>query len=298
MSRHRLLLTAVVLVACAPAEAQVSWVRRDPVRSVRSAPFANRELDESSGLAASRAHPGVLWTIEDSEAGPYLFATDTLGRDLGTWQVVGIENWDWEAISRGPCPGGTCLHIADTGDNSRSRDHVAIYRIREPDPAAAGRRVRDAEKLTVRYPAGAHDVEALVVTPTQDLLLVSKGGDGGAHLFRVPAAAWKSKGTATAEALGTLPLPPGGSFVSWVTDAALAPDGRRVAVRTYADVYFFELAAGGRLTPAKPPVVCSIFGLQLQGEGIDWLDARRLALSAERSFGVAGGVAIVECPDR
>ena len=298
MSRHRLLLTAAILLGCAPAEAQVSWVRRDPVRAVRSVPFANRELDESSGLAASRAHPGVLWTIEDSGTGPYLFATDTLGRDLGTWEVPGIENRDWEAISRGPCPAGTCLHIGDTGDNSLTRDRVTIFRIPEPDPAAASRRVRGAERLTVRYPAGAHDVEALVVTPAQDLLLVSKGGAGGAHLFRVPGAAWKSKGTATAEPLGTLPLPPGGSFVSRVTDAALAPDGRRVAVRTYADVYFFELAADGSLAPAKPPIVCSIFGLQLQGEGIDWLDARRLALSAERSFGVAGGVAIVECPDR
>jgi len=297
VSRPRVLLAAALLLGCAPAEAQVAWVRRDPVRSVRSTPFANTELDESSGLAASRAHPGVLWTVEDSEAGPYLFAADTLGRDLGTWEVLGIENRDWEAISRGPCPAGTCLHVGDTGDNARTRDRITIYRIREPDPSAAGRRVRGAEALTVRYPAGAYDVEALVVTPAQDLLLVSKGGDGGAHLFRVPAAAWKSKDVATAEPLGTLQLPPGG-VVGRVTDAALAPDGRRVAVRTYGDIYFFELASGGRLAPARPPIVCNTFGLQLQGEGIDWLDARRLVLSSERAFGVAGGIAIVECPDR
>src|SRR4051794_6987818 len=34
----------------------------------------SREITESSGLAASRKHPGVFWTHNDSGNGPYIFA--------------------------------------------------------------------------------------------------------------------------------------------------------------------------------------------------------------------------------
>lgn len=292
------LATVAAMAACAPAEAQVAWERREPVHTVRVAPFQNPELDESSGLAASRAHPGVLWTIEDSGTSSALFATDTLGRDLGRWEVARIDNFDWEALSRGPCPGGTCLYIGDVGDNAGRRSHVTVYRIREPDPAVHTRYLRGAESLSVRYPDGHHDVEALIVTPKQDLLLISKGQNGGPQVFRVPASAWRLKQPAMAEALGPLPLPTSGGLVGRVTDAALSPDGRRVVVRTYVDLYFFELTGEGRLAPTKPPIACGIFGLEIQGEGVDWLDAHRLALSGERAFGIAGGISIVECPDR
>ena len=106
MNRPLALLAAAALAACAPAEAQVSWERRDPLRTVRVAPFENEDLDESSGLAASRAYPGVLWTIEDSGTGPDIFAVDTLGRHLWSWEVAGIANADWEAIGLGPCRRG------------------------------------------------------------------------------------------------------------------------------------------------------------------------------------------------
>ena len=95
MNRPLALLAAAALAACAPAEAQVSWERRDPLRTARVAPFENEDVDESSGLAASRAYPGVLWTIEDSGTGPDIFAVDTLGRHLWSWEVAGIANADW-----------------------------------------------------------------------------------------------------------------------------------------------------------------------------------------------------------
>ena len=297
MNRPLALLAAAALAACAPAEAQVSWERRDPLRTVRVAPFENKDLDESSGLAASRAYPGVLWTIEDSGTGPDIFAVDTLGRHLWSWEVAGIANADWEAIGLGPCRRGSCLYIGDTGDNTGKRAHVTLYRVREPNPAVRTRYLRGAESVSFRFPDGRPDVEALIVTPKQDVLLITKARVGSPQLYRVPASAWRATQPVTAELLGILPLPDGG-VVGRVTDAALSPDGSRVVVRTYVDLYFFELAANGGLTPARPPIVCGIFGLELQGEGVDWLDERRLALSGERQMGVAGGIAIVECPDR
>jgi hypothetical protein len=297
VSRVAALLAAALLAAGARVEAQVTWVRREPVRTVRSAPFENAELDESSGLAASRQHAGVLWTIEDSGSGPWLFAVDTLGRDRGRWELGGGVNRDWEAIRLGPCPAGSCLYIGDVGDNAGRRDEGSIYRIPEPDPATARGTLRGAERLSFHYPDGPHDVEAMIVTPDQNILLISKGRHDSAQLYRLPASAWTSGSRITAEALGALPLPDVG-VAGRVTDAALAPAGRRVVVRTYVDLYLFDLGGGDSLTPSDPPVACGIFGLEAQGEGVDWLDDRRLALSAERAFGISGGIAIVECPWR
>src|SRR2546427_1152391 len=77
--------------------------------------FRSRRLTESSGVVASRAHPGILWTHNDSGDGPYLYATDLHGTDRGVVKVTGARNVDWEDIARGPCPGqarvADCIYI-------------------------------------------------------------------------------------------------------------------------------------------------------------------------------------------
>ena len=68
----------------------------------------------------------------------------------------------------------------------------------------------------------------------------------------------------------------------WVTDAALSPDGQRLAVRTYNEVDVFPLFPTGRL---GSPLTCNAAGLGLQGEGIAWLDQTRLLLTSEQPAG-------------
>lgn len=294
-------MAALLLVASA-TRAQDPWLRREPLRAERTGTFENTGLTESSGLTASRIHPGVLWTFEDSHTSPVIFATDTLGRDLGAWRVPGARNIDWEAMALAPCAPAACLYIADTGDNDERRSSVTIYRVPEPVPGEPGARdtTSTPESITVRYPDGPHDVEAMVVTSDQNILLVSKGRSGGIRLYRIPTSAWRpdeaNRRDVIAESLGRLPLEADGGIASQVTDAALASDGHGVVIRTYADLYFFERDARDRLSPATPPVACSILGLELQGEGITWLDDATLALSTEEAFGVPGGVSVVRCP--
>ena len=72
--------------------------------AVQTGQFASPRLRESSGVAASRAHAGVLWTHNDSGDGPYLYATDLRGHDRGFLLVPGAEATDWEDMGLGPCP--------------------------------------------------------------------------------------------------------------------------------------------------------------------------------------------------
>jgi hypothetical protein len=102
-----------------------------------------------------------------------------------------------------------------------------------------------------------------------------------------------------AEALGPLPIDSGAGLSRLVTDAALAPDGRDVAIRTYGDIYFFRLSDGPRrLEPGPGGRACSVRGLESQGEGVAWLDDSTLVLTSERGQGSEGTVSVARCGPR
>jgi hypothetical protein len=269
---------------------------------VLSGTFQNSRLVESSGVAVSHAHPGVLWTHNDSGDGPYLYATNLHGVDYGVIRVSGARAVDWEDIALGPCPlaGGDCLYIGDTGDNLERRVSVRVYAVTEPDPpvtAADSLHVtRGARVLTLRYPDGAHDVEALYVSPHDTALyLVSKGRTRSIRLYRVPRAAWEAGGTVTAQVVQTLPIVPDRAAGRLVTGAAVRSDGGLVAIRTYTDIYFFIPQPSGRLAPVRRRP-CPVAGAERLGEAIDFLNDSTLVLTSEADPLGPGTIHTARCP--
>ena len=274
--------------------AQAPWEMRRADHPRPGGRFEHPLLRESSGVAASRRQPGILWTLNDSGNDAAIFATDTLGRDYGAFAVAGSENRDWEAIAIGPCGPRECIYIADTGDNGKRRPSVRIYRVTEPSVAAGHPRSPRAEVLEVRYPDGPRDVEAEFVGTDGAVYLIAKGRGRSPRAYRITAEAWESDETVVAEDIGRLPISTGG-LGSEVTDAALSPSGDVVAVRTYLAIYLFTLTGEGTLVPLG--IACDAAGLQLQGEGISWLDDRVLVLTSEGGFGSPGTIVLLECGD-
>lgn len=289
----RLPLLLVILPAALSAQSSAPL----PVDAVRTGTFQDPALTESSGVARSRTMPGVLYSINDSGNPPILFATDSTGRSLGRWTVPGVQNRDWEALAIGPCAVGSCLYIADTGDNQEQRAAARLYRLREPTRLERFRGAPDAtpldlDSIIVRYPDGPHDVEAMWIDGTGAIMLVSKGRSGGVRLYRVPAASG-APNPVQAELLQILPIVPDQRLGRWVTDAARSPSGRTVAIRTYTELYLFPQTGPSRL---GTPTICSLAGLEPQGEGVEWLDDRRLILVSEAPVGtVAGPLHVVRC---
>ena len=77
------------------------------------------------------------------------------------------------------------------------------------------------------------------------------------------------------------------------TAAARSPDGHTVAVRTYTEIYLFPVTGMGRL---GAPASCNVAGLEPQGEGIEWLDGRRMILTSEKyPDGRPGPIHVVSC---
>jgi hypothetical protein len=264
----------------------------DTARVIHQSAFSNSALKESSGLVASRREAGVLWTLNDSGNPPELFATDTSGKDRGVFRIANAQNRDWEALGLARCGTQDCLYIAEVGDNGSRSPTVRLYRVAEPGRNASSGVLQPNGAIEFTYQDGPRNVEAILVTPAQDVYLISKERAGGGRVYLIDHAAWSNRDVATARFIQDLPLPEGMGYQ--VTDATLARDGASVAIRTYSYIFFFKLEQG-KLVPDRDRHRCYAAGLDVQGEGITWLTDGRLATSSERISALGGTISIVEC---
>ncbi|MCG8966942.1 WD40 repeat domain-containing protein [Streptomyces sp. CL12-4] len=179
-------------------------------------------ITESSGLAASRLHPGVYWTHNDQDNGPYLYAVDgATGETVARVALSGVGTpRDVEAISIGP---GNKIFVGDIGDNlGGTWPYVWIYEL--PEPKELKDQTVKATQYVVKYADGARDAESMVVHPkTGRVYIIDKNEDGG-HLYEGPA---KLSSSGTNVFRPTVPVD------LWATDAAFSPDGEQLAVRGY-----------------------------------------------------------------
>lgn len=282
-------------IGCTPAPLDPGpWEATAPATLVTVADLAGGALRETSGVAASRRYPGILWSHNDSGHPAEIVATDTSGKILGAWTVPGATNVDWEDLALGPCPAGACLYIGDTGDNSERRSSITIYRVPEPDPRVPTAELPGADALRIRLPDQARDIEALHVDRDSAVWLVSKGRSGPIVLYQIPAAAW-GRDSAEAIWIDSLPIYHHVPSRHMVTGSAVSPGGDRVVVRTYHDLFLFERSAGGGLLPTRPPNRCDLEGLEVQGEGVDWWDESTLVLTSEANVGVPARLRLVDC---
>jgi hypothetical protein len=240
--------------------------------------FTDGNLVEVSGLAASARNSGTIWANNDSGDSARLFAVAESGATRVTYTITGASAQDWEdlAIGPGPIEGQPYLYIGDIGDNGRSRGSVVVYRVAEPAIAGSGTQaLGGAAALTLRYPDGARDAEALFVDPQSgELYIASKSGTGGAvGIYRAPANL-AAGSTTVMTRVGTLNLPSGSS--NSVTGAAIAPDGKSIAVRTYGAVRLWAREDGQSVAAALATAECrGPVPAESQGESITFRPDRR-----------------------
>jgi len=265
-------LTALLAACNAPAEA--------PARL--SGLLVNPPLAEVSGLAASRAHPGVLWLHNDGGNTPYLYAVSRRGRLLARMRVLGVPNTDWEDLAAFQLRGTSYLLLADTGDNGGLRRTLQLHVIAEPR-SLAQTSLQPAWSIVFRWPDGPRDCEAVAVDAAAgEVLLVSKKRVP-AELFSVPLRP-RGEGVVRARALGRLaglsgPGSGAGALAqapleAQVTAADIAPDGRQLAVLTYGQLLVYPRR--GRESWAQA------VGRAPQRRGFSWLpQAEALGWSAD-----------------
>jgi hypothetical protein len=214
---------------------------------------AEEELTETSGIAASRRHEGVIWAHNDSRNDAAVFAVGVDGAALGRFDLDGVRQLDWEdmAIGPGPDPAVDYLYIGDIGDNLAFRPEVILLRVPEPDPTSGGSTIGGVERFGLVYPTPGINAEALAVDPiTGDIVIVAKDPTGTAAVFWAPAAELTAGGLTALRQIAALEL---GAEVS-AADISVAGD--MIALRGYRQIWVwprFDLDLGVTLaaTPCR-----------------------------------------------
>jgi hypothetical protein len=257
-------------------------------------------VDESSGLAASRRTPGLLWTHNDSDGQPVLYAINSDGRLHGSVRVAGIKNIDWEDMASFELDGRSWLLIADTGDNSGRRKDCALYIIAEPDAEdlSPGRElsVPVAWKTPVRYPDGPHDCESVAVDVREGNVYLLRKRIHPNALFVLPLRPTAPDATPMAREVGwikNIPQPNSeqrafpvatGRWRGNPTSMDIAADGRCAVVLTYGDVLLFPRRPGETWSTAlsRRPLLLPPHGLE-QAEAVCFSpDGRAVFVTEEK----------------
>lgn len=230
-------------------------------------------INESSGLAVSRRHRGIVWTHNDGGTSARLLALDRAGRTKAVITLRGIDPFDPEALAPGNgSRGKATLFLGDIGDNRAVRRDISIFRLSEPDRMV--NQTVSANWFRLRYPDGPRDAEALLVDPRDGRLWIATKDLLRGGLYRAPIRLSTAR-TNVLERVGDVP--------GLITDGAFLPDGRFV-LRSYVSSYVFE--------PPEKMVAEAALPAQEQGESLA-VDGEALLVGSE---GIGSAVYRVPVP--
>jgi hypothetical protein len=242
---------------------------------VQAGTLLGSDVDEASGIVASRSNPDVLWTHNDDGGDNRLFAINVDGTLLGAY-TVGSGAYDPEDIAIGPGPQGGVdyLYWGDIGDNDSVRSSIFVKRVAEPfvdanqDPVNVV--LGGVDVLRLQYPTGGDapshkDSETLLIDPLNgDLYLVTKRTSRN----RVYRAAYPQSTTETTTMTFVAEADWGGS-----TGGDVSPDGTLIVIRQYTgrapEASVWQRPAGGNFWDAFAGDRCDVdLRSEPQGESI------------------------------
>jgi hypothetical protein len=273
-------------------------------------------LQEVSGISRSQRFEDVFWVHNDSGDEARVFAINRQGDVIypeflpfhgqqsrpgrRPWPGHAIElaaHYDWEDIASD----ADWLYIADTGNNGNARRDLGIYKVPQFNPRVI-EKTRAMRYLPVAYPDQQlfpaenwhYDSEALFVDAGQ-LYLITKhrvaGRIGtfepGGNLYRLTdAESDRPNELKQVDSLSTLFM---------VTGAALSPNGERLAVLGFRDLWLFPRPNSGDAWLSEPHQTLDLTPYFMgQVEAITWLDDQRLWVVNEAGavFEVSLGAAV------
>lgn len=226
---------------------------------------------ETSGMAASRHNPGVLWIHDDGRVGAaQAVALRGPGLLAQIYTLSGVTNRDWEDMAFGPGPiaGRDYLYIAETGNNALNHTSFSLIRIPEPDvPATPGPPIAIVpEVFRFRYPTGTFNAESLWIDPIDGApYVLTKENSTTCRLFRypLPLDAAVEKTLVLETTLTGMPV--------LCTGAAISQDGRWVLVRNTTQIRAWPRADGASFASAfRNPACTTLHGIgQAEAIAID-----------------------------
>ena len=204
------------------------------------------KIKEGSALLKSPSYKDIYWTLNDSGNPPVIYPIDSNGKiikpdwvkDYKGIKILDALNIDWEWLTSDD---NGDLIIGDTGNNYNYRKDLALYKVAEPNPYYANESGIIA-KYPIKYPDQNSfppdennfnfDLEAGYYY-NGNLYIISKNRSGSnAKIYKFDEL--KPYQINIPKLIDTF------DFKSMVTDAAISPDKKYLAVLTYNYVWLFE----------------------------------------------------------
>lgn len=294
--------------ATLPELTEIAVPNAEPLVLTETERFDTKYVPECSALTKCSKRENTFWAISDSGNAPVLFAVQNSGeivmpaaqrKGYAGIRVTGTRNLDWECLAldeRGN------LIIGDVGNNLSNRRNLCFYMIPEPSPSSDVI-TPHRKKVSFYYPSQNefpspnrnYDCESCFALNGQIYFFTKHWSDTESVLWRVDPTIESYQAAVPVVRFDARGM---------VTDAALSPSRRRLAVLTYHGVWVFELPEAGKngkvdekrlLTnaPARfrrilPPTE------HWQVEGIAFVDDETLLLASES--GVFFRVPVKELP--
>jgi len=245
LKRKRFLVPLVIILMLIAAFAQKIAKDKETITGY----LQGKQMDETSGIAASRNNDGIYYIHNDSGDTSRFFAITPQGKLIATYYFKGdpterLGARDIEDIAVGPCPDKdkSYVYLGDIGDNRAVRKYLTIYRIEEPivNGADTVKHV-EATPLFVKYPDGAKDAETLMVDPIEQLIYIVSKRKNSVTVYTTPLA-FKAKDTVKLTKRSTLHfggIPP----FKWITGGDISKDGSQILLRNYSNVYYWKRTA-------------------------------------------------------
>lgn len=237
--KRNIVLIVVILVFC------VSYIRHkyfdnDATTSGR---LQDKEMDETSGIAASALFKNMLYVHNDSGDTTRFFMISPDGKLHHTIYYQGRldEYIDCEDVAVGPGPvkGKSYVYIGDIGDNGVNKTTVVIYRMQESHTWEKDSIIHaTADKLYLKYPDGPKDAETLMLDPIGKLLSVVTKRKDTVRIYTAPLN-FKDNDTVTLTFRGKLFFE-GTKPFKWITSGNISRDGEHILLKSYQNVYYWN----------------------------------------------------------
>jgi hypothetical protein len=263
--------------------------------------FQDPQITESSGIVASSRRNDIVFTHNDSGDTARFFAVDTHGCTIGVFTAPEVQATDWEDIARGP---GASLWLGDLGDNNAERAEIAVHRFDEPTVGASTdgkgcapappERTLAPTTYRMHFDDGAHDAETLLVDPhTSRVFVITKSLSGGA--LYAAANPLRTDDVNVLRKIADVGAP------TFATGGEISPDGKRVAIRNYSEIYIRSIPDGNlaaAFASGSPILRLDAPDRGKQGEGLGFTRVSDGLLTSAEGAGAPVFLIPLACPRR
>ena len=235
--RFRLIIAVGALLVSCGVEDRTHSIKEAEINACTKKVYGfveDRELKEISGIDASWLFPDSFYVHNDSGDKANLYRIDKEAKVVEKKRIKGADAVDWEDLSVGPCPFGSCVYIADLGNNGNYRDIFDLYMVAENSDRS--------KRYKFRYPdSQRYNAEAFSVNPKDgEMFVIRKTRSNANALYKFPPLS---------DSVMTLQKVCEFTKIGnqYVTGADIHHGGRSILIRTYDWVYEFRKWEGRTL---------------------------------------------------